>query len=567
MLRNIQVNTRIVIGFGGMMCLMLLLAVAVYRVLQNAERHVANVIQHNANIAERAAVAQDKLSSLRRYEKEIFLRVGNPAKMTAAFANWNDVRQQMEESIAQLDKALERAQEKTAMEDGRSAFHKYQASVSKTVDQIKAQALRTPQDAEQAMEEFKEDTQWLEKLAEDLGGFHKERLRAISSTMARFVHDARLSGLIPIVLSGFVILGVLLSFWIARSISIPLKVLISRLHDMTNGDGDLTKRFDESAPDEVGEVARLFNSFMSNLAKVISEVRGAASDLASAASQVSSSAQMLSQGTSEQAASVEETTTSLEQMGASIAQNAENSRRMEQMALKGAVDMEQGGSAVAASVQAIKTIAEKITVIEDIAYQTNLLALNAAIEAARAGEHGKGFAVVAAEVSKLAERSQGAAKEISTLATSTVRVAERSGELLTELVPVIRKTAEMVQEVATASREQSTGVEQVNRAMNQVDQIGQRNASAAEELSGTAEEMAAQADSLHHLMSVFRIEAVEKHKSTNEFMFETNGSAHTNRNNRTGGDASDEQRVNVDREFRPWRGIEEKRVMHGRENR
>jgi len=207
---------------------------------------------------------------------------------------------------------------------------------------------------------------------------------------------------------------------------------------------------------------------------------------------------------------VEETSSSLEEMHASITQNAANSRQMEQTAIKGANDVEQSGKAVAESVDAMKTIAQKISIIEEIAYQTNLLALNAAIEAARAGEHGKGFAVVATEVRKLAERSQTAAQEIGALTASSVRVAECSGELLKELVPAIRKTAELVQDVATASKEQAAGVAQVNRAMIQVDKVTQRNASAAEELSSTAEEMASQADNLKQLMALFRIGAANE---------------------------------------------------------
>jgi len=177
---------------------------------------------------------------------------------------------------------------------------------------------------------------------------------------------------------------------------------------------------------------------------------------------------------------------------------------MESMAVKGTADVDQSAQAVGQSVEAMTRIAEKISIIEEIAYQTNLLALNAAIEAARAGEHGRGFAVVATEVRKLAERSQAAAKDIGGLATSSVDVAQRSGRLLTELVPTIRRTADLVREVAAASNEQSAGVSQINKAMTLVDQVTQRNASASEELASTAEEMAAQAEALQQTVAFFR---------------------------------------------------------------
>jgi methyl-accepting chemotaxis protein len=220
---------------------------------------------------------------------------------------------------------------------------------------------------------------------------------------------------------------------------------------------------------------------------------------------VASAAQALSQGTSTQAASVEETTTSLRQLATSVTQNADTSRQLERMAVQGAADAAESGHAVKETVEAMGNIAERISIIEEIAYQTNLLALNAAVEAARAGEHGRGFAVVAAEVRKLAERSQKAAKEIGGLAARSVKVAERSGQLLAELVPSIRMTAELVQQVASVSREQAGGVGQMGRAMVQVDEVTQRNASAAEELSSTSEELAAQAGSLQLMMAFFQV--------------------------------------------------------------
>ncbi len=307
--------------------------------------------------------------------------------------------------------------------------------------------------------------------------------------------------------AGLAFLFVVLTILTRREVSRPLSLVAARLKEIAQGDGDLTKRIDCSTDNEIGDVARSFNQFADKLTHVIALVRMSADAGALASNQLSSAAEMLSRGTNEQVASVEETTSSLQQINASIGQNVDNSRQMEQMALAGAKQVEESGKAVAESLDAMKTIAEKITIVEEIAYQTNLLALNAAIEAARAGEHGKGFAVVATEVRKLAERSQTAAREISSLTTSSLKVAERSGVLLKDLVPTIRKTVELVQEVTTASREQGTGVYQVNQAMIQVDRVTQTNAAAAEELTSTAGQLTAQAQELQKLMGSFRIHA------------------------------------------------------------
>ncbi|MFL5351752.1 methyl-accepting chemotaxis protein [Archangium sp.] len=298
--------------------------------------------------------------------------------------------------------------------------------------------------------------------------------------------------------------GLLLSVLIARVISRPLNNAVLAAGRIA--EGDLTVRISVESQDETGRLMAALQRMVAKLAEVISEVREGSGALASASAQVSSSSQSLSQGTSEQASSVEQTTSSLGQMTASITQNRDHGRQMERMAVQGARDAEESGKAVKETVEAMGSIAEKISIIEEIAYQTNLLALNAAIEAARAGEHGKGFAVVATEVRKLAERSRTAAREISGLATSSVKVATRSGELLEALVPSIRKTADLVQEVVAASAEQASGVDQMGKAMQHVEEVTQRNASASEELASTAEELSAQAEALLQLVSFFSVE-------------------------------------------------------------
>ena len=253
------------------------------------------------------------------------------------------------------------------------------------------------------------------------------------------------------------------------------------------------------------ELMRSLSSMVAKLSQVVTDVKSASDNVAAGSQQMSSGSGELSQGASEQAAAAEEASAAMEQMSANIRQNADNALQTEKIAVKSAQDAQEGGKAVLQTVSAMKEIAGKISIIEEIARQTNLLALNAAIEAARAGEHGKGFAVVASEVRKLAERSQRAAAEISELSCSSVEVAERAGDMLTRMLPDIQRTAELVQEISAASKEQDTGAEQINKAIQQLDQVIQQNAAAAEEMSSTAEELASQSEQLQDTIGYFDV--------------------------------------------------------------
>ncbi|GAC1032680.1 methyl-accepting chemotaxis protein [Pseudomonas sp. No.21] len=300
-------------------------------------------------------------------------------------------------------------------------------------------------------------------------------------------------------------LGFAIGILVTRSISRPLNRAMGVANSLA--EGDLTVHVESESRDETGRLLASMQHMTERLRSVMADVRSAADSLSSASEEVSATSQSLSQAATEQAASVEETTASVEQMSASIAQNTESAQITDGIAGKAANDAVQGGQAVREMVQAMKQIADKIGIIDDIAYQTNLLALNAAIEAARAGDHGKGFAVVAAEVRKLAERSQVAAQEIGGVASNSVHLAEQAGALLDQIVPNIQKTSDLVQEITAASQEQTTGAAQINIAMGQMNQITQQNASASEELAATAEEMNAQASQLQELIGYFRLES------------------------------------------------------------
>lgn len=532
------IKAKLAAGFGMMIILLVGVAGLGIYSLGNLNQAITDLIAGPAKRLETSQQANVKMLEAIRAEKNAILST-NVDDLNRYDASADEAREAMGELLAEG--------ETLASAEGKADWRKLTTllgAMERNQNQM-VTFMRAGQAAEAARLSANEGRQVANEMTEGLNAIvQRNQQRMIQADQDTNKQYAETRNIVIGATLAALAIAVAFALWIALGISAGL----SRMMVVANAVaiGDLDQRVDIKSNDEIKDLVNVFNSMTDNLKataaladevangdltvqpkplsdkdtlglalqSMVERLRGVVTDALSASDNVSAGSQELSatseqmsQGATEQAAAAEQASASMEEMAANIKQNADNAAQTEKISRQSAKDAEVSGEAVNRAVDAMRTIADKIGIVQEIARQTDLLALNAAVEAARAGEHGKGFAVVASEVRKLAERSQTAAAEISSVSGDTVKAAQEAGDMLQRLVPDIRKTAELVSEISAACREQDVGASQINEAIQQLDKVTQQNAGASEQMSATSEELAAQAEELQTSIAFFRTDA------------------------------------------------------------
>lgn len=498
---TMKVRTRLGLGFSGVLLLLAMIAGISINGMNDLLSNIDNMVNDKFPKTVWANNAIDNINIIARSMRNTLI-VKDQATIDKELSRIQDARRAIKENLDKLDESITSAEGKAVLKKVLDARTPYIAAQDQFIKL--AGAGKQAEAADFLLSQVRKlQTSYIDAvnlLIEFQTKLMKQSGVEAKETVNQSVNLITALALISVVIGG--VAGYLITKSLMTQLGGEPSYAAEAVNSMAAGDLSVAIELREG---DSSSLLYDLKSMRDQLSNVVQQVLGNADVLSSASKEVSATAQSISQATTEQAASVEETTSSIEQLSASVQQNTENAHVTEQMAGKSASEAKQGGEAVIETVNAMKHIAKKIGLIEDIAYKTNLLSLNAAIEAASAGEHGKGFAVVAAEVRKLAESSRTTAAEINELASNSVSIAEKAGVLIGHVLPDIVKTADLVQEINAASAEQASGIKQISEAMRQLDRVTQQNAAASEEMAATAEELNGQAEQLQNVVGFFKL--------------------------------------------------------------
>ncbi len=513
-LNNLKIGTRLSLGFGAVLALLLMMVGVAYVVMQRTSAAMAA-----AEISQQRANTVDEWQSKTQLNLTRTLAIAKAVGQTDVEAYFGPLLKETSIEISQLQKQLEGS----AGNDGaralmgtiaqrRDAYVALRTQLNehvKNADPFAAEKLLTEQllPASKVYLGAMGDLQAHERRAADS---QNEALRG-SLTMAKSV-------LIVLTLASLVVGGVM-AYVITRSVTGPIGEAVNAARVIASN--NLSQRLDSTRRDELGDLLRALSEMQCSLHQVVTQVRSATDGISTASAEIATGNQDLSQRTEQTASNLQQTASSMEQLTGTVKQSADSARQANQLAASAAEVAARGGSVVSQVVTTMdeinassKKISDIIGVIDGIAFQTNILALNAAVEAARAGEQGRGFAVVASEVRSLAGRSAEAAKEIKGLIGASVdkvetgsRLVAEAGTTMTAIVSSVQRVSDIIGEITAASSEQSDGIGQVNAAVTQLDQMTQQNAALVEESAAAAESLKQQASSLAQVMGTFRLSA------------------------------------------------------------